>query len=146
MKSKNVFHQQSLPGSLVIVRDLVSFRGSFLVKSNLECWTCSLYVLKPEKLCPKIWATVFGQLRPFWVISPFVIVKGRNNCNMKIAVHMSELSQLTELNNLSNSETPNLATHYRLASTESYSSIYCGKRQLIWQQFFIYGITRSCIY
>ena len=42
---------------------------------------------------------------------------------MKITVHMSELSQLTELNNLSNSETPNSATLYCLASTESFSSI-----------------------
>ena len=41
----------------------MSFRGPFLVKSNLECGTCSLYVLKPKKLCLKIWATVFGR---FW--------------------------------------------------------------------------------
>ena len=48
-----------------------------------------------------------------------VIVEGRNNCNLKIPVHMSELSQLTELNNLSNSETPNLATLHRLACAGS---------------------------
>ena len=44
-----------------------------------------------------------------------VIVKGQDNCNLKIVVHMSELSQMIELDNLSNSETPNLATLHRLA-------------------------------
>ena len=38
-------------------------------------------------------------------------------CNLKIAVHLSELSQPTELNNLRKSETPNLATLYHLTST-----------------------------
>ena len=46
-----------------IVGDLVSFRGPFFVKSNLECLTCSLYVSKPKKLGLKIRATVFGR---FW--------------------------------------------------------------------------------
>ena len=52
------------------------------------------------------------------------IVKGQNNCNLKIAVQMSEWSQIIELDNLRNSETPNLATLHRLASTGSYNSIY----------------------
>ena len=73
-----------------------------------------------------------------------VIVKGRNNCTLKITLHMSELSQITELDNLSNRGTPNLATLHRLASTGPYSSINCGKTQLFWQQFVIYGII--CIY
>ena len=47
----------------LIVGDLVSFRGPFFVKSNLECLTCSLYVSKPKKLGLKIRATVFGR---FW--------------------------------------------------------------------------------
>ena len=47
----------------MIVGDLVSFRGPFFVKSNLECLTCSLYVSKPKKLGLKIRATVFGR---FW--------------------------------------------------------------------------------
>ena len=59
-----------------------------------------------------------------------VIVKGQNNCNLKIVVQMSEWSQMIELDNLSNSETPNLAALHRLASTGSYSSINCGERQL----------------
>ena len=46
-----------------LVGDLVSFRGPFFVKSNLECLTCSLYVSKPKKLGLKIRATVFGR---FW--------------------------------------------------------------------------------
>ena len=46
-----------------VVGDLVSFRGPFFVKSNLECLTCSLYVSKPKKLGLKIRATVFGR---FW--------------------------------------------------------------------------------
>ena len=37
---------------------------------------------------------------------------------------------MTELDNLSKSETPNLATLHRLACTGSYSSINCGDRQL----------------
>ena len=66
------------------------------------------------------------------------IVNIRNNCNLKIAVQMSELSQLTELNNLSNdSAAPNLATPYRLAGTASYSFMNCVKQQLFWQQFVI---------
>ena len=44
-----------------------------------------------------------------------IIVEGRNNCNLKIAVHMSEWSQMIELDIVSNSETPNLATLHRLA-------------------------------
>ena len=36
---------------------------------------------------------------------------------------MSELSQMIELNDLSNSETPNLANLYRLACAGSYNSI-----------------------
>ena len=47
------------------------------------------------------------------------IVEGRNNCNLKIAVHMSEWSQMIELDKLSNSETPNLATLHRLACAGS---------------------------
>ena len=47
----------------ILVGDLVSFRGPFFVKSNLECLTCSLYVSKPKKLGLKIRATVFGR---FW--------------------------------------------------------------------------------
>ena len=50
---------------------------------------------------------------------PITIVKDQINCNLKIVVHMSELSQMIELDILSNSETPNLATLYRLASTGS---------------------------
>ena len=53
-----------------------------------------------------------------------VIVEGRNNCNLKIAVHMSEWSQMIELDNLSNSETPNLDTLHRLACAGSCNSIY----------------------
>ena len=49
--------------SALLVGDLVSFRGPFFVKSNLECLTCSLYVSKPKKLGLKIRATVFGR---FW--------------------------------------------------------------------------------
>ena len=52
-----------------------------------------------------------------------VIVEGRNNCNLKIAVHMSEWSQMIELDNLSNSETPNLDTLHRLACAGSCNSI-----------------------
>ena len=47
-----------------IVGDLVSFRGPFFVKSNLECLTCSLYLSKPKKLGLKIRATVFGRFGP----------------------------------------------------------------------------------
>ena len=46
----------------LVVGDLVSFRGPFFVKSNLECLTCSLYVSKPKKLGLKIRATVFGPI------------------------------------------------------------------------------------
>ena len=48
-----------------------------------------------------------------------IIVEGQNNCNLKIVVHMLKLSQMIELDILNNSETPNLATLYRLASTGS---------------------------
>ena len=57
---------------------------------------------------------------------------------------MSEWSQMIELDIVSNSETPNLATLYRLATTGSDNSINCGKWQLFWQQFVIYGIKGSC--
>ena len=46
-----------------------------------------------------------------------VIVKGQDNCNLKIVVQMSEWSQMIELDNLSNSETLNLASLHRLAIT-----------------------------
>ena len=52
-----------------------------------------------------------------------VIVNGQNNCNLKFAVHMSEWSQMIELDNLSNSETGNLATLCRLACAGSDNSI-----------------------
>ena len=52
-----------------------------------------------------------------------VIVEGRNNCNLKIAVHMSEWSQMIELDIVSNSETPNLASLHRLACAGSDNSI-----------------------
>ena len=52
-----------------------------------------------------------------------IIVEGRNNCNLKIAVHMSEWSQMIELDIVSNSETPNLATLHRLACAGSDNSI-----------------------
>ena len=50
-----------------------------------------------------------------------VIVKRQDNCNLKIVVHMLELSQMIELNNLSNSETPNLTNLHRLACARSYN-------------------------
>ena len=53
-----------------------------------------------------------------------VIVEGENNCNLKIAVHVSEWSQMIELDNLSNSETPNLDTLHRLVCAGSCNSIY----------------------
>ena len=48
------------------------------------------------------------------------IVKGQNSCNLKTVVQMSEWSQMIELDNLINSETPNLATLYRLACAGTY--------------------------
>ena len=48
-----------------------------------------------------------------------VIVKGHNTCNLKFVVHMSEWSQMIELDIVSNSETPNLATLHRLACAGS---------------------------
>ena len=52
------------------------------------------------------------------------------NLNLKIVVQMSERSLMAELENLKKSETPNLATLYRLAYTGSLSSSNCGDRQL----------------
>ena len=46
-----------------------------------------------------------------------------NACNQQITSQLSELSQLTELINMSNSETPNLATLYRLACARTYNSL-----------------------
>ena len=46
-----------------------------------------------------------------------------NNYNFKFVVQMSEWSQMIELNNMSNSETPNLANLHRLACAGSYNSI-----------------------
>ena len=50
------------------------------------------------------------------------MLKGQNNCNLKIIVQMSEWYHMTELATLRKSETPNCATPPRLAYTESYSS------------------------
>ena len=52
-------------------------------------------------------------------ISPLQMLKAKINLNLKIVVQMSEWSQMAELDNLSKSETPNLATLHRLACTES---------------------------
>ena len=73
-----------------------------------------------------------------------VIIKGQDNCNLKIAVHMSELSQMIELDNVSNSETPNLATLHRLACARSCN--YTNKESLPEKLPFatIYGIMISC--
>ena len=57
---------------------------------------------------------------------------------------MSELSQMIELNDLSNSETPNLANLYRLACAGSYNSI---NNKLLPESLpfvAIYGTIRSC--
>ena len=59
--------------------------------------------------------------------------------NLKFVVRMSEWSQMIELDIVKNSETPNLATLYRLASTWPSNFINCGKWQVFWQQFVIYG-------
>ena len=53
--------------------------------------------------------------------------------NFKFVVRMSEWSQMIELDIVKNSETPNLATLYRLASTWPSNFINCGKWQLFWQ-------------
>ena len=52
-----------------------------------------------------------------------VIIEGQINCKLKFVVHMSEWSQILELDNLRNSETPNLATPRRLACAGSDNSI-----------------------
>ena len=57
---------------------------------------------------------------------------------------MSEWSQMTELDNLSKSETPNLATHHRLACTGSHSSINCDNKQLFRQLLAIYWSISTC--
>ena len=49
-----------------------------------------------------------------------LLIKGQINCHLKIVGQMSEWSQMTELDNLSKSETSNLATLHRLACTASY--------------------------
>ena len=73
-----------------------------------------------------------------------VIIKGQDNCNLKNVVHMSELSHMIELSNLSNSETPNLATLHRLACARSCN--YTNKESLPEKLPFatIYGIMISC--
>ena len=53
---------------------------------------------------------------------------------------MSEWSQMIELNNMSNSETPNLANLHRLACAGSYNSI--NNKLLPFTA--IYGTKRSC--
>ena len=57
---------------------------------------------------------------------------------------MSEWSQMIELDNLSNSETPNLATLHRLACAGSFNSI---NNELLPEKLpfaAIYGIIRAC--
>ena len=54
---------------------------------------------------------------------------------MKLVVQISEWSQMIEPDNLSQSETPNLATLHRLACTGSHRSISCSDRQLFRQLF-----------
>ena len=76
--------------------------------------------------------------KPIKVISPLQFVKGNNNRNLKIVVQMSEWSQMTELDILSKSEIPNLATLHRLACTGSYNSINYGVRQRFRQLLVIY--------
>ena len=66
---------------------------------------------------------VENSVEPNEVISPLHLLKNKIFLNLKIVAQMSEWSQMTELDSLSKSETPNLATLHRLACTVSYNSI-----------------------
>ena len=69
-RGTTVFRLRAGRRARLIVQDLVSFRGSFLVKSNLTSGIGPFYIFTSKKLCPKFRTTVFGKLQPFWVISP----------------------------------------------------------------------------
>ena len=73
-----------------------------------------------------------------------VIVKGQNTCNLKFVVHMSEWSQMIELDNLSNSETPNLAIPHRLACAGCDNSINNESLPAKLPFAAIYGTIRAC--